>query len=110
MWISSGGRSPCGMVRAADRRTPLAERSRERLARQVKRAFERFRLDERLGIRTSGLSDALLRKLPNADREFTWCYVFGASRTFVDQRGVRRRHHLDDSVVQRAVRTGARVA
>jgi site-specific recombinase XerD len=93
-----------------DRRVPLAERSRERLERQIKRAYERFRLDDRQGIRTSGLSDALLRKLRNADREFIWQYVFGSSRTFVDSSGVRRRHHLDDSVMQRAVREAARAA
>jgi integron integrase len=93
-----------------DRRVPLAERSRERLERQIKRAYERFRLDDRRGIRTSGLGDALLRKLPNADREFIWQYVFGSSRTFVDSSGVRRRHHLDDSVMQRAVREAARAA
>jgi integrase len=32
-----------------DRRTPLAERSCGRLERQMKRAYERFRLDERRG-------------------------------------------------------------
>jgi integron integrase len=93
-----------------DRRTPLAERSCGRLGRQMKRAYERFRLDERRGIRTSGLGPALMRKLPNADREFIWHYVFGATRTYVDPAGVRRRHHLDVSVVQRAVRVAARSA
>jgi integron integrase len=93
-----------------DRRTPLAERSCDAVGRQLERAHERFRLDERRGIRTSGLGDALLRKLPNADREFIWSYVFCSPRTFVDEAGVRRRHHLDDSVMQRAVREAARAA
>jgi integron integrase len=93
-----------------DRRVPLAERSRERLERQLKRVHDLFRADERRGIRTSGLSEALLRKLPNADRELVWRYVFPAARTFLDPTGVRRRHHLDDSVLQRAVREAARSA
>lgn len=93
-----------------DRRTPLAERSRERVARQLKLAYQRFRLDERRGIRTSGLAEALMRKLPNADREFIWQYVFASSRTYVDAAGVRRRHHLDETVLQRAVREAARKA
>lgn len=93
-----------------DRRTPLASRSVERLERQLERAHARFRLDERRGIRTSGLGEALLRKLPNADREFIWQYVFGATRTYVDAAGVRRRHHLAVGVVQRAVRRAAVLA
>ncbi len=90
-----------------DRRTPLAERSRERVERQLKRAYERYRLVDGRGIRTSGLSEALMRKLPNADREFIWQYVFASARTYVDSAGVRRRHHLDVTVVQRAVRRRA---
>lgn len=93
-----------------DRRTPLAERSRERLARQLKLAYRRFLLDERRGIRTSGLSEALMRKLPKADGEFVWQYVFASTRTYVDVAGVRRRHHLDETVMQRAVREAARAA
>jgi integron integrase len=93
-----------------DRRTPLAERSAERVAAQLRRAHERYRLDDRRGIRTSGLSASLLRKLPNADREFIWQYVFAAARTFVDEAGVRRRHHMDVSVLQRALPEAARRA
>jgi site-specific recombinase XerD len=33
--------------------------------------------------------------------------VFPATRTFTDDAGVRRRHHLHETVVQRAVRLGA---
>lgn len=64
-----------------DRRTPLAERSVERVEAQVGAAQRQYRLDLRRGIRTSGLSPALMRKFPNADREFVWQYVFGAART-----------------------------
>ena len=93
-----------------DRRTPLAERSVEQVEAQMKRAYQRYRVDSRRGIRTSGLGAALMRKLPNADREFIWHYVFGAARTYLDEGGVRRRHHMDVTVLQRALPVAARRA
>jgi integrase len=54
------------------------------------------------------LPDALARKYPNAGREWPWQWVFPATRIYVDrQTGQRRRHHLHESVLQRAVRTAA---
>jgi hypothetical protein len=48
---------------------------------------------------------ALGRKYPNAGPEWGWQWVFPARRFYVDQAtGQRRRHHLHESVVQRAVR------
>lgn len=56
------------------------------------------------------LPDALERKYPNASREWIWQYVFPSDRLSVDPRsGVTRRHHLDESGLQRAVR-GAAIA
>ena len=55
--------------------------------------------------------DALSRKYANAGREWRWQWVFPATRTYVDREtGQRRRHHLHESVVQRAVRQAAREA
>jgi integron integrase len=87
-----------------DRRTPLSDASREVLGRQLQRVRAQFTADSRDAVRTTGLSDALLRKYPGADRDFIWRYVFSAARTFVDAAGVRRRHHLHETVLQRAVR------
>jgi len=57
------------------------------------------------------LPDALSRKYANAGREWRWQWVFPATRTYVDRdNGQRRRHHLHESVVQRAVRQAAREA
>ena len=57
------------------------------------------------------LPDALARKYVNAGREVGWQYLFPASRTAIDPRsGVERRHHLDESAVQRAVREAVRAA
>ena len=51
---------------------------------------------------------ALGKKYPNADREWTWQWVFPATRVYVDRlTGARRRHHLHESVLQRAVKTAA---
>jgi site-specific recombinase XerD len=57
------------------------------------------------------LPDALERKLPNASHEWIWQYVFPSDQLSVDPRsGVTRRHHLDESGLQRAVRQAARAA
>jgi len=48
---------------------------------------------------------ALDRKYPNASREWGWQSVFPASKRSVDPRsGITRRHHSDESNLQRAVR------
>jgi site-specific recombinase XerD len=45
------------------------------------------------------------RKFPNAGREWPWQWVFPATRTYRDRdSGQLRRHHLHESVLQRAVR------
>ena len=51
------------------------------------------------------LPDALARKYPQADREWGWQWGFPASQISVDPRsGEQRRHHLHESVLQRAVK------
>jgi len=52
------------------------------------------------------LPAALGRKYPNAGREWAWQWVFPATMFYLDRStGQRRRHHLHESAVQRAVRT-----
>jgi integrase len=54
------------------------------------------------------LPNALAEKYPNPGREWGWQYVFPATNLSIDPRsGSRRRHRLDESVVQRAVREAA---
>ncbi len=51
------------------------------------------------------LPDALARKYPAAGREWHWQWCFPATRFYVDKEtGQRRRHHLHESAVQRAVK------
>jgi len=54
------------------------------------------------------LPEGLARKYPAAGREWRWQYVFPSLRISVDpSSGVRRRHHLDEKGLQRAVKQAA---
>jgi len=73
-----------------------------------KTAFER---DCTEGVGTVFLPYALARKYPNAESEWAWQYVFAADTPSLDPRsGKRRRHHVDESSVQKAVRGALRRA
>lgn len=51
------------------------------------------------------LPNALEKKLPNAGKEWSWQWVFPATRQSVEREsGQRRRHHQHETVVQHAVR------
>ena len=93
-----------------DRRTPLAESTLPELEQWLERQSGRFAADQRARIATDCLPDALERKYPNASREWRWRYVFPAARGYSDADGVRRRHHLHESAVQRAVKEAAHAA
>ncbi|MCX6034709.1 MAG: integron integrase [Chloroflexi bacterium] len=65
--------------------------------------------DLREGYGEVALPYALNVKYPNAGREWGWQYVFPASQRSADPlSGVIRRHHLDEGVLQHAVRDAAR--
>jgi integron integrase len=87
-----------------DRRVPLADACIPPINRLLKQRHTQFDHDRRRDIRTTEISPALLRKYPNADREWPWQYVFAARRSFVDERRVVRRHHLHETALQRAFR------
>jgi integron integrase len=87
-----------------DRRVPLAQSVLPDLRRQLRMSRRVWSDGQRSHVRVTGISGALARKLPNADREWPWFYLFPASRTFVDSSRVLRRHHLHATHVQRAVR------
>ncbi len=54
---------------------------------------------------------ALARKYPHAARDWGWQYVFPASRLSVDPRsGITRRHHIDPSVINKAIKKAGRRA
>ena len=93
-----------------DRRAPLAVSAVPALKRYLRERQRMHFRDLRLGVRCTGLSAALERKLPRASLSWPWSYVFPASRTFVDAAGIRRRHHVHVSGVHRAVTGAAREA
>ncbi|MGK2913801.1 MAG: integron integrase [Porticoccaceae bacterium] len=52
---------------------------------------------------------ALDRKYPNAGQEWAWQYLFPSTKRAVDPRsGVVRRHHADEKVLQRAMKSAVR--
>lgn len=67
--------------------------------------------DLRDGYGEVALPNALGVKYKNAGKEWGWQYVFPASRLSLDPvTGVIRRHHLDETVLQKAIRNAARHA
>jgi len=94
-----------------DRMTVLPERWRERLAAHLVEIRMIHSRDLELGYAGTTFWPALERKYPGAPREWAWQYVFPASRLCIDpDTGKARRHHLHETVLQRAVRYAARKA
>jgi integron integrase len=90
---------------AKDRVTVLPASLKGPLSEQMEMARLQHQRDLRDGFGSVYLPHALARKYPGAPREWMWQYVFPAAGLSVDPRsGERRRHHLDEQLVQRAVR------
>jgi integrase len=63
------------------------------------------------GAGSIALPDALDRKYPGAAREWAWQWLFPATRFYLHRpTGERRRHHLHETVIQRAIKQAARRA
>jgi integron integrase len=87
-----------------DRVTMLPVALQPALQRQLERARVQHERDLRAGAGWVELPHALARKYPNAGREWRWQGVFPATRLYTDRvTGQRRRHHIHETVVQRAV-------
>jgi integrase len=54
------------------------------------------------------LPDAISRKIPSAARDGRWQCVFPATRRWRDREGKEGRHHLHETVIQRAVTDAAK--
>ncbi|MGH7356524.1 MAG: integron integrase [Candidatus Rokuibacteriota bacterium] len=92
-----------------DRVTMLPAAVKGALAAHVERVRGQHQADLRHGAGWVELPGALARKYPNAGREWGWQWVFPATRMYVDRvTGQRRRHHLHESVLQRAVKDAVR--
>jgi integron integrase len=96
---------------AKDRVTMLPVNLAAPLQRHLGRVRAQHEQDLEEGWGEVFLPNALARKYPNAAREWAWQYVFPSSRLSLDPRGephgiapTRRRHHLDESSLQQAVK------
>jgi integron integrase len=91
-----------------DRMALLPQVVKDALAAHLLRVRRQHQRDLQRGAGWVEMPDALGRKFPNAGREWIWQWVFPATRVYREERtGERRRHHLHQTVVQRAVRNAA---
>ena len=103
------------LVRAAkgdkDRVTVLPAAIKPDWARHLERMQVQHHSDLGNGAGWVELPSALGRKYPNAGREWTWQWVFPATRLYRDRAtGQLSRHHLHESVQQRIVKDAVRRA
>ncbi len=94
-----------------DRRVPLPRLVVPALRTHLERRQRVFSADLRQGVSGSKLPDALSRKIPSAERDWRWQYVFAAGRTHIESdTGLRRRHHLHETVLQRQFANAVRAS
>jgi integron integrase len=94
-----------------DRRTLLPASLVEPLRSHLVRVERLHQGDLRRGEGRAPLPYALAAKYRSANREWGWQWVFPATRFYTDREtGLRHRHHLHESAVQRAVRDACRRA
>jgi len=94
-----------------DRITLLPAVLKQELARHIEQVRHQHEADLRRGAGWVALPDRLAAKYPNAGRLWAWQWVFPATRHYHDPAtGQRRRHHLHESVLQRAFHEAVRRA
>ena len=94
-----------------DRVTMLPVAVIEPLRRYLEKVRNIHEKDLQAGFGEVSLPYALERKYPNAGREWGWQYIFPSSQRSRDPySGKERRHHLDEKVLQRAIKSAVREA
>jgi len=97
-----------------DRLAPLPESVRAPLREHLVRVHALHARDLAAGFGGVAIPGALAVKYPSAPREWAWQWVFPATRRFFDPMArTERRHHLHETVIQRAVKSAvasARIA
>jgi len=91
-------------------RTPqLPEMLVDELKAHLSKVRELFDSDTKEGFGKVYLPFNILLKNPTAENEWNWQYVFPASRRVKDPKsGFERRHHLTETVIQRALKSALR--
>lgn len=101
----------CSPKGARDRLTVFPDSLASNFERHLHEVQRQFRSDLAAGGGWVELPKAFSRKSPVAPREWQWQWVFPASRQYEDgSTGQRRRHHLHETVVQRAFRVAVRAS
>jgi integron integrase len=91
-----------------DRVTMLPERFAAPLQEHLVRVKAIYEQDLAQGTAEVYIWPALGRKYPNAGKEWIWQYVFPAKSLSVDPRsGKVRRHHINENLLQKAVKEAA---
>jgi len=96
-----------------DRLTMLPAALRQPLQRHLAAVRALHEADLREGFGTVYLPDALARKYPSAAKWWGWQWVFPARERSIDPRAPgnqKRRHHLGETFIQRAVQRAVREA
>lgn len=94
-----------------DRRTMLAAHLIHPLGAHIAKVHTLFQRDRATGAGYVALPNALDHKYPNAQCDWSWQWLFPATRTHLHPAsGQRRRHHFHETAVQRAVVQAARTA
>ena len=88
-----------------DRYTTLPTATAQPLAQHLQSVKVQHEEDLRQGLGRVILPNALERKYPNAGKEWGWQWVFPASSHYTDPlTREQRRHHIHESVMQRAMK------
>ena len=94
-----------------DRVTMMPGSSKLDLIAHLKNTKRIHEKDLREGAGRAKLPDAIARKYPNADSQWGWQFVFPASSKYFDENaGMKRRHHVDESVIQKAIKGAVQTA
>lgn len=91
-----------------DRSVPLPTSLADLMLLQINRVKKSHSLDLEKGFGSVFLPNALDKKYPNAANDFKWQYLFPSCNLSVDPRsGIKRRHHLHDSVLIKHIQKAA---
>jgi integron integrase len=94
-----------------DRRSMLPEKVKAPLRQHLERVKKTHARDLADGYGRVPLPCALNRKYPNASREWGWQFVFPQLKRWVNPKtGEQGRHHIDESIIQKAIKTAVRAA
>lgn len=96
-----------------DRTTTLPDSIIPVLQTHLQEVRRQHHRDLQKGFGRAPLPTALSRKYPNAEREWTWQFVFPSTKLSKNPRGddeTLYRYHLHESVIQKAVRKAAQKA